>query len=84
MRMLADALDPEPGRTVSEPGSDVPDPAGLNLDDLGEALARMRAGLLHAAWRGRGTLRAGDRIPFGPALALGGWIGWLHGALTWQ
>jgi leader peptidase (prepilin peptidase)/N-methyltransferase len=42
------------------------------------------AGLLHAAWRGRGTLRAGDRIPFGPALALGGWIVWLHGALTWR
>ena len=42
------------------------------------------AGLVHAACRGRGRLRGSDRIPFGPALALGGWIVWLHGALTWS
>ena len=40
-------------------------------------------GTAHAVLRGRGRLVAGDRIPFGPALALGGWIVWLHGPLVW-
>jgi leader peptidase (prepilin peptidase)/N-methyltransferase len=42
------------------------------------------AGLAHALVRGRGRLAAGARIPFGPALALGGWIVWLHGPLAWS
>ena len=41
------------------------------------------AGIAHAVLNGRGRLRAGDRIPFGPSLALGGWIVWLHGPLVW-
>lgn len=41
------------------------------------------AGIAHAVLSGRGRLVAGDRIPFGPALALGGWIVWLHGPLVW-
>jgi leader peptidase (prepilin peptidase)/N-methyltransferase len=42
------------------------------------------AGLLHALILGRGRLNGGDRIPFGPALALGGWVVWLHGPLSWS
>ena len=42
------------------------------------------AGLAHALVSGRGRLSAGARIPFGPALALGGWIVWLHGPLAWS
>jgi leader peptidase (prepilin peptidase)/N-methyltransferase len=42
------------------------------------------AGILHALIAGRGRLSGGERIPFGPALALGGWVVWLHGALTWS
>jgi leader peptidase (prepilin peptidase)/N-methyltransferase len=42
------------------------------------------AGIAHALVRGRGRLAGGDRIPFGPALALGGWIVWLHGPLAWS
>lgn len=41
-------------------------------------------GLGHAAVRGRGRLAGADRVPFGPALALGGWVVWLHGPLTWS
>ncbi len=40
------------------------------------------AGLTYAFLRGRGRLRPHDRIPFGPALALGGWIVWLYGPLV--
>ncbi len=46
MRMLAEALDPEGDRAPAASGS--PDAAKLSLDDVGEALARMRAGLLGA------------------------------------
>jgi leader peptidase (prepilin peptidase)/N-methyltransferase len=42
------------------------------------------AGLGHALLQGRGRLNAAERIPFGPALALGGWIVWLHGPLSWS
>ncbi len=42
------------------------------------------AGIAHAGLRGRGRLIAGDRVPFGPALAFGGWIVWLHGPLVWS
>jgi leader peptidase (prepilin peptidase)/N-methyltransferase len=41
-------------------------------------------GIGHAFVRGRGRLAGGDRIPFGPALALGGWIVWLHGPFAWS
>jgi leader peptidase (prepilin peptidase)/N-methyltransferase len=41
-------------------------------------------GIGHVALRGSGRLTGADRIPFGPALALGGWIVWLHGPLVWQ
>ncbi len=41
-------------------------------------------GIGHAALRGGGRLTGADRIPFGPALALGGWIVWLHGPLVWS
>ena len=40
------------------------------------------AGLAYALARGRGRVSAQERIPFGPALALGGWIVWLHGPLV--
>lgn len=39
-------------------------------------------GLLHALARSGGALHGGLAIPFGPALALGFWITWLHGPLT--
>jgi leader peptidase (prepilin peptidase)/N-methyltransferase len=42
------------------------------------------AGIAHAFIQGRGRLSGGERIPFGPALALGGWIVWLHGPLAWR
>ncbi|HXV22659.1 MAG TPA: A24 family peptidase [Alphaproteobacteria bacterium] len=41
-------------------------------------------GIGHAIVRGGGRLTGADRIPFGPALALGGWIVWLHGPLVWS
>ena len=40
------------------------------------------AGIAYAFLHGRGRLSAHDRIPFGPSLALGGWIVWLHGPLV--
>jgi leader peptidase (prepilin peptidase)/N-methyltransferase len=40
------------------------------------------AGLAYALLRGRGRLRPHERIPFGPALALGGWMIWLYGPLV--
>jgi len=40
------------------------------------------AGIAYALLRGRGRLRAHDCIPFGPSLAAGGWIVWVHGPLV--
>jgi leader peptidase (prepilin peptidase)/N-methyltransferase len=40
------------------------------------------SGLAYALFRGRGRVCAQERIAFGPALALGGWIVWLYGPLV--
>ena len=50
MRILARALDPDTGPHAGEPHvqTDPTEAQDLTLDDIGEALARMRAGLLRA------------------------------------
>lgn len=53
---------------------------GLASIVLIAAVAALLAALLQG-WR-RGRLGAADRLPFGPFLALGGWITWLYGPLA--
>lgn len=53
---------------------------GLPSTVLIAAAAALLAALLQGL--GRGRLSADDRLPFGPFLALGGWITWLYGPLA--
>ena len=56
-------------------------PAGLHTVLLVAAFTALAYALLLAA---RGTaLTGGTPLPFGPFLALGLWVGWLFGPLTW-
>jgi leader peptidase (prepilin peptidase) / N-methyltransferase len=53
---------------------------GLPGTVLIAAAVALFAALLQGLWRRR--LSADDRLPFGPFLALGGWITWLYGPLA--
>lgn len=53
---------------------------GLPSAVLIAAVAALSAALLRGLRRGQ--LSADDRLPFGPFLALGGWIVWLYGPLA--
>lgn len=53
---------------------------GLPSTVLIAAATALLAALLQGLRRGR--LGGGDRLPFGPFLALGGWIVWLYGPLA--